>query len=456
VVVTTIQRLYSMLKGEPDFATEDEAASQFESGGGALSEPLPVVYNAAYPPEYFDVIVIDECHRSIYTVWRQVLEYFDAFLIGLTATPAKQTFGFFNKNLVMEYDHACAVADGVNVDFEVYDIRTRITGQGATGLDQVELLQPADHGFTRHPEGVRQQDDVASGEAGRARGHLLEPDRNGSRGRKEGLPERVGVAFLARIVRPVETDVRALPPGRQVCEFVDGGLCLPFAGMSGIQQDACANAVFVREQPGHLAVEGPYVEAHADVQFEEAHDVADRGQSQSEPLPEFGRIVLGLQPHVAGQQRSRRRIVPRARDAEQVLELDFGADEVRQQACRPLGRLVVGGRELAKTGDEIDVHRLAAQHRIDRRTVETRQLLEFIGPHAASALLHGDQRRPRDAQVGRGVGLRQARRFTRPTQAGADVDGIDTVQCHVGILRNAMRSTRNNRASCPSLGSSRR
>ena len=132
VVITTIQRLYSMLKGEPDFAAEDEASSQFESTGGGLSEPLPVVYNAAYPPEYFDVIVIDECHRSIYSVWRQVLEYFDAFLIGLTATPAKQTFGVFNKNLVMEYDHERAVADGVNVDFEVYNIRTRITGQGAT------------------------------------------------------------------------------------------------------------------------------------------------------------------------------------------------------------------------------------------------------------------------------------------------------------------------------------
>ena len=132
VVVTTIQRLYSMLKGEPDFAAEDEAPSLFESATGAPREPLPVVYNPAYPPEYFDVIVIDECHRSIYTVWRQVLEYFDAFLIGLTATPAKHTFGFFNKNLVMEYDHERAVADGVNVDFEVYDIRTRITGQGAT------------------------------------------------------------------------------------------------------------------------------------------------------------------------------------------------------------------------------------------------------------------------------------------------------------------------------------
>ena len=121
-----------MLKGEPEFAPEIEEASQFESTDAAMTEPLPVVYNATYPPEYFDVVVIDECHRSIYTLWRQVIEYFDAFLIGLTATPAKQTFGFFNKNLVMEYDHERAVADGVNVDFEVYNIRTKITERGST------------------------------------------------------------------------------------------------------------------------------------------------------------------------------------------------------------------------------------------------------------------------------------------------------------------------------------
>ncbi|MHB1312856.1 MAG: DEAD/DEAH box helicase family protein, partial [Gemmatimonadaceae bacterium] len=64
-----------------------------------MREPLPVIYNAAYPPEYFDVVVIDEVHRSIYTLWRQVVEYFDGFLVGLTATPSKQTFGFFNNNL---------------------------------------------------------------------------------------------------------------------------------------------------------------------------------------------------------------------------------------------------------------------------------------------------------------------------------------------------------------------
>ena len=83
------------------------------------------------PIETFDVIVIDEAHRSIFNLWRQVLEYFDAYLIGLTATPNKQAYGFFNQNLVMEYTHENAVADKVNVPFDVYPIRTRITAHGS-------------------------------------------------------------------------------------------------------------------------------------------------------------------------------------------------------------------------------------------------------------------------------------------------------------------------------------
>lgn len=132
VVITTIQRFYSMLKGEPEFDTEQEEESLFEADPAVAKEPLPVVYNPAIPPEYFDVIIIDECHRSIYSLWRQVIEYFDAYLIGLTATPAKHTFGFFNQNLVMEYGHEKAVADGVNVDFEIYKIRTKISAEGST------------------------------------------------------------------------------------------------------------------------------------------------------------------------------------------------------------------------------------------------------------------------------------------------------------------------------------
>jgi type I restriction enzyme R subunit len=132
VVITTIQRLYSMLKGAPDFDASLEQGSQFDTLGGLVRQPVPVTYSPALPIETFDVLFIDECHRSIYSLWRQVLEYFDAFLIGLTATPSKQTLGFFNKNLVMEYGHADAVVDGVNVDYDVYRIRTRITQQGST------------------------------------------------------------------------------------------------------------------------------------------------------------------------------------------------------------------------------------------------------------------------------------------------------------------------------------
>ena len=131
VVISTIQRLYSILRGEP-LAPEEEEESRFEHEEEAAREPAPVVYNRRIPPEFFDVIVIDECHRSIYSLWRQVLEYFDAHLIGLTATPAQHTYGFFNQNVVMEYPHERAVADGVNVDFEIFRIRTRITEQGST------------------------------------------------------------------------------------------------------------------------------------------------------------------------------------------------------------------------------------------------------------------------------------------------------------------------------------
>lgn len=93
---------------------------------GLVKESIPIEYNKDVPIETFDYIVIDECHRSIYNLWRQVLEYFDAKLIWLTATPSKQTIGFFNNNLVMEYNHERAVADWVNVDFNVYEIKTEI------------------------------------------------------------------------------------------------------------------------------------------------------------------------------------------------------------------------------------------------------------------------------------------------------------------------------------------
>ena len=121
-----------MLKGEAEFDAGNEEGSGFDTAKPWKGEPPDVVYNAAIPPEFFDFIIVDECHRSIYELWSQVLLYFDSFLVGLTATPAGKTIGFFNQNLVMQYGHDEAVTDGVNVDFDVYRIRTRITEQGAT------------------------------------------------------------------------------------------------------------------------------------------------------------------------------------------------------------------------------------------------------------------------------------------------------------------------------------
>ena len=119
-----------MLKGEPEYEAEIEEESLFEHDRDE-GPPPDVVYSPKIPIDTFDFIITDECHRSIYNRWRPVLEYFDAFIIGLTATPSKHTLGFFNQNLVTEYSHERAVADGVNVGYEVYRIRTQITEHGS-------------------------------------------------------------------------------------------------------------------------------------------------------------------------------------------------------------------------------------------------------------------------------------------------------------------------------------
>ena len=127
VCISTIQRMYSLLKDQE----MDEAAEKINPAEMVQpKQPMSVVYNGKIPPEFFDFIIIDECHRSIYNLWRQVLEYFDASLIGLTATPDNRTYGFFRKNVVSEYAHEQAVADGVNVGNEIYVIDTEKTKHG--------------------------------------------------------------------------------------------------------------------------------------------------------------------------------------------------------------------------------------------------------------------------------------------------------------------------------------
>ncbi|MBR9883378.1 MAG: DEAD/DEAH box helicase family protein [Oceanospirillales bacterium] len=157
VCISTIQRMYSLLKDETldESLEEQNPAEQYTRP----REPMPVVYNEKIPPEFFDFIIIDECHRSIYNLWRQVLEYFDAYLIGLTATPDNRTYGFFHKNVVSEYDHEKAVADGVNVGNEIYLIETEKTTQGGTvkAKQQVERRER----LTRRKRWEIQDEDAA-------------------------------------------------------------------------------------------------------------------------------------------------------------------------------------------------------------------------------------------------------------------------------------------------------
>ncbi|AAP78015.1 type I restriction endonuclease subunit R [Helicobacter hepaticus] len=128
VVITTIQRLYSILRGESEFDSANEEHSAFENEDKETKE---VAYNPKIGIDTFDFIVIDECHRSIYGLWRQVLEYFDAFLIGLSATPSKHTLGFFAQNVVAQYDLEKSILDKVNVGYEIFRIKTRISEQGS-------------------------------------------------------------------------------------------------------------------------------------------------------------------------------------------------------------------------------------------------------------------------------------------------------------------------------------
>ena len=153
VVISTIQRVFSVLKGQTVTDHDDPGID-----GYVPDEPVNVQYNASLPPESFDLVIVDECHRSIYGLWRGVIEYFDAHIVGLTATPTKQTLGFFQQNLVSEYTYPQSVADKVNVDFEVYRIKTKITEEG--GLLDAGTVVPVMDKRTREQRLLELDSDV--------------------------------------------------------------------------------------------------------------------------------------------------------------------------------------------------------------------------------------------------------------------------------------------------------
>ena len=159
VCISTIQRMYSILTNT-ELAEDSEDISPADAAPALQGERL-VQYNPSVPVEEFDFIVIDECHRSIYNLWKQVLDYFDAFLIGLTATPDKRTYGFFNQNVVAEYNYEQSVLDGVNVGYDVYEIETEVSRKGG----KIEAREWVDHRdrVTRAKRWAQTEDDIDYG-----------------------------------------------------------------------------------------------------------------------------------------------------------------------------------------------------------------------------------------------------------------------------------------------------
>lgn len=131
VVISTIQRLFAALTGqEVDEPDDDEEMEHDEDTPG---KQVQLTGNVLLPSDFFDVIIIDECHRSIYGDWQQVLTYFNnAKIIGLTATPTPEAMAFFNKNRIVNYTLEKSIADGVNVPPRVYRIKTEISEAGGT------------------------------------------------------------------------------------------------------------------------------------------------------------------------------------------------------------------------------------------------------------------------------------------------------------------------------------
>ncbi len=139
VVISTIQRLFSLLKGEEIEETDDD---ENYDGDETPTPAVTLPENPALPKDFFDLIIVDECHRSIYGSWRSVLEYFSsARIIGLTATPAPETEAFFNNNRVINYTLERSIADGVNVDYRVYRIKTKATEDGGAIRDGEKVKQ---------------------------------------------------------------------------------------------------------------------------------------------------------------------------------------------------------------------------------------------------------------------------------------------------------------------------
>ena len=148
IVISTIQKLFAVLTGQTitddDEDKEDEKFFSFKDNDSNQTV-VSLGNDLKLPPDYFQFIIIDECHRSIYGKWQSVLNYFKgATILGLTATPTPEAYAFFNDNIIEKYTYDDSVVDGVNVPARVYRIKSNITEHGGTinkGDEVVEITR---------------------------------------------------------------------------------------------------------------------------------------------------------------------------------------------------------------------------------------------------------------------------------------------------------------------------
>ena len=147
IVISTIQKLFAVLTGqdiqESNEDAEDEIAKNDEEKDN--NEVVELGDDLKLPPDYFQLIIVDECHRSIYGKWKKVLDYFSsATVLGLTATPTPEAYAYFNNNIIEQYTYDDSVVDGVNVPPRIYRIITDVTEHGGTiekGSKVIETAQ---------------------------------------------------------------------------------------------------------------------------------------------------------------------------------------------------------------------------------------------------------------------------------------------------------------------------
>lgn len=146
IVISTIQKLFAVLTGQAiqdgNEDEEDELAKKNEEKES--KEVVELCNDLKLPPDYFQLIIVDECHRSIYGKWKKVLDYFSgATVLGLTATPTPEAYAFFNNNIIENYKYEDSIVDGVNVPSRIYRIITDVTAHGGTIEQGAKVVETA-------------------------------------------------------------------------------------------------------------------------------------------------------------------------------------------------------------------------------------------------------------------------------------------------------------------------